>query len=107
MKYLVHAVIDFAVDADSRAEAHVEAANRLIEADLAGFDLASLGISGPIKPSDHAARDLSLNVEPSLFPASAPSSVVMGEVPPPVYQNSGGTVDTSGVPDAAVTWDNT
>jgi hypothetical protein len=45
MKYKMKAVASFTVDADSRAEAHIEAANRLIEADLAGFDLVSLDVA--------------------------------------------------------------
>ena len=56
MKYGVTASISFTVDADSRAEAHAEAANRLIEADLSGFDLGRLIVSGPIRPTDYAAN---------------------------------------------------
>ena len=48
MKYLMNAIINFEVEADSRAEAHIEAANRLIESDLSGFDLAKLTVSGSI-----------------------------------------------------------
>jgi hypothetical protein len=48
MKYLINAVVDFEVEADSRAAAHVAAVDKLSEAQLPGFDLAQLNIAGSI-----------------------------------------------------------
>ena len=97
MKYQINATVTFEVEADSRAAAHIEAASRLVDAGLDGFDLVRLNISGPIKPGDHVARDL--------MPGAIGDFIHGG--PASKFQNSGGTVDTSGTPDLTATWDNT
>lgn len=51
MIYRIQATINFDVEAGSRAEAHVEGASRLIEADLPGFELGGLTVGGH-RPDD-------------------------------------------------------
>lgn len=55
MKYRIKADLNFEVEADSRAGAYVAAADKLSEAQLPGFDLATLNVSGPVKAGDAAA----------------------------------------------------
>jgi hypothetical protein len=113
MKYQISARIVFVVDADSRAEAYAEGANRLIEADLTEFDLTSLTV-GETTTDRPAAKPVpevlgefaaawrdgkSRVVEPVVSATPADDRPLIGQ-----YRDSGGTVDTSGEPDLTTTW---
>ena len=69
-KYQMRAVVNFVVEADNRAAAHIVAVDALTAAELDGFDLDSLSVSGPIRPGDFAAPALRTLVTNSVAPGT-------------------------------------
>lgn len=69
-KYRVNVVIEFDVEADHRAAAHIALVDALSLAELSGFDLVKVNkvarAGAPVQ-----VHSWSLNVEPSVFPVGS------------------------------------
>jgi hypothetical protein len=86
-KYQIRAVVNFVVEADNRAAAHIVAVDALTAAELDGFDLDNLGVGGLITTGERPA--------PNSLAASAASLVEAwnSPIPPRVVDGTSESTD--------------